>query len=91
MLFATSEIVSPQLVPALVGSLVFALVGMIMLILFPTVAMKLVDRATPGKLADELVPNRSVAQPNVALAIVVGLMLLGMIHGLATIIAAAIH
>lgn len=91
MLFADSEIVSPHLVPALIGSLIFVLVGTVLLVLGLPMAMRVVDRNTPGKLADQLVPTAHAAQPNVALAIVVGLMLLGMIHGVATIIAAAIH
>jgi len=64
-------------------SLIFILVAAIA---FPFI-WKLIDKITPGDLDKELLGDNAQKQPNVALAIVVGAMVLA--FGL--IIAAAIH
>jgi hypothetical protein len=85
----TTDLISPQLVPAIVGSIIFAMIGFVLLVLAACAAYRIVDRLTPGTLGEQLVPVHGA--PNVALAVVVGLMLLGMILGTAVVIAAAIH
>lgn len=94
MLFASSEAASalpPNLLPAMIGTGIFVAFGALMLILLLPAAVRLVDKATPGDLSTQLVPLAGHGQPNVALAIVVGCMMLGTILGMAVIIAAAIH
>jgi hypothetical protein len=91
MLFAETEFLPPHLLPAMIGTLVFVSFGVLLYLVLLPAAVRLVDKHTPGNLAGQLVPTEFATTPNVALAIVVGLMLLGLINGVATIIAAAIH
>jgi hypothetical protein len=93
VLFANSDapVVSPQLLPAVVGSLVFTLVGVILILLLLPVLWRVMDRLTPGNLGEQLVPGGHVTQPNRALAHVVANMTGALILGVAIIIAAAIH
>lgn len=80
-----AELFSPQLPQAMMGSVVFVLLALVLFL----VSWRVIDKITPGKLNKELCPDgpRDLNPPNVALAIVVGSMMLGM----AVIIAAAIH
>lgn len=82
------SIFHPGLLPAVMGSLIFVIVGSILL----AVVWRVIDWITPGKLNDELVPPQPAysvghKQPNIALAIVVGCFVLGFAH----IIAMSIH
>lgn len=78
----SADLLHPNLAPSLLWSAIFAIVAIAM---FPLV-WRLIDRITPGDLAEELL-GRNGRQPNTALAIVVGAMVLGF----CIIIAAAIH
>ena len=80
----------PQL-PDYFGTMVAAitLIFMVVMVLF-FVGWRAIDKITPGNLNNELVPVQPRA-PNVALAIVVGSMILGMsivlglvVHGVLT-------
>jgi len=72
-----------HLINSTVISVYFAAIGIILLV----VAKWIIDKVTPGDLAKQIVPVDSNAQPNVALAVLVGSMLIG----ISIIIASAIN
>lgn len=72
----------PAFVPALLQSVIFAIVAFGLFFIF----WKVIDKVTPGNLNIEILGS-SQRPPNIALAIVVGSMALGF----CIIIAAAIH
>ncbi len=83
-LFATAEFFAPTFLPSLATSAVFALAALVLFVPF----WKFIDWLTPGNLNDELLGSPLAGkQPNVALAVVVGALVLGF----CLIIAAAIH
>lgn len=91
MLLADSvEIVSPNLLSGVIGSVIFVAIGMVMLVLIKPLLWRMADKMTPGNLDEQLVPANGKA-PNVALAIVVGAVIGTSILGMAIIIAASIH
>lgn len=67
-----------QLLPNIVGAIVFALIGVVLF----AAAFYLIDKSTPGSIWKEILDEH-----NTALAILMGCMALG----LAIIVAAAIH
>lgn len=90
-LFANTELLTtdPGFFPpnwwmGLIGSGIYFVLALV----FIGVSWFVIDRITPGRLADELIgTGRPDGQPNKALGFVVGCMFLG----LCVIIAAAIH
>lgn len=77
VLAATPEMTGNVYLDGVLSTVVYSLIGMIMAF----IAMKVLDWATPGKLAHQIGEEK-----NVAIAIVVGLLMLG----ICIIIAAAI-
>jgi hypothetical protein len=79
-----STLFTSESLRGMIGTVVYFLLALLML----AIGYKVVDFITPGNLGNELLGvNRIESQPNYALAIVAGALLLG----LSIIIAAAIH
>lgn len=79
-----SGMFSTQTIHGMIGTVVYFVLGLLML----AIGYKVVDFITPGNLSNELLGvGRAGNQPNYALALVAGALLLG----LAIMIAAAIH